>query len=824
MTLVGQKVGHIRIERPLGRGGMGEVYLGFDEKLERRVALKVLREDYRLRESSKARFLREARLLSRLDHPHICRIHDYVEGDEAAFLVLELIDGRGLGKRIREGLEHPEKIRIAEQINSALVAAHSSGVIHRDLKPGNVMLTRDGEVKVLDFGLARSAEALPVEESVGADDWTVLEPDDTTREAHLETYDMEPTAPRTASGALLGTPSFMSPEQARGEPATSASDMYSFGLLLQSLYTERLPYESGLDPSLLLQKAQLGQTLPVTGVDSDLAKLIGRLKSMAPARRPTAVEAAERLRWIREKPKRRIRKLVAAGVLIIAALAGTKYTLDLRHQRGLALEARDAAQRHRAQADGLIGFMLGDLRAKLEPLGRLNILDDVGDEALAHFESLEKETLTETELFRHSKLLRQIGEVRIAQGNLDAALAAFQESLAQAEHLAQRDPLNGKWQKGLGEAHFYVGLVHWERNDVDGAVVHFEMYRSIAEQLVAREPDEEEWQQELAYAHSNMASVLEARGDSSGALVEYRGTLAMKKALLERAPGDAARRHSLAVTQEDIGQVLRMLGRFGEAEGNLRQAVSIREALLAEEPDNAERLENLGVSQFMLGALFESIEDTESALVQHRAALDTSMRLAAQDPDNSVWKRSVAVSHGQVGYMLAARDPAKAMEHLEISLNILQKLVAQDPTNVSWDRDLAVLTTKKGLALEEQGKIDEALRTVGRAEQALEALHRNHPEDRDVRRWLGKAYLMEGRLLESRARRDSALQAWQRALTVIESLPQDSRETWILDIWARALLQLDRLEEAEPVVRELLDRGYRSKRFLDLCHGKGVVR
>jgi tetratricopeptide (TPR) repeat protein len=142
---------------------------------------------------------------------------------------------------------------------------------------------------------------------------------------------------------------------------------------------------------------------------------------------------------------------------------------------------------------------------------------------------------------------------------------------------------------------------------------------------------------------------------------------------------------------------------------------------------------------------------------------------------------------------------------------------------VSWDRDLAVATAKKGLALEEQGKIDEALRTVGRAEQALEALYRNHPEDRDVRRWLGNAYLMEGRLLGSRAKRDGAMQAWERALTVIESLPQDSNENWILEIWASALLQLDRIEEAQPVVRELLDRGYRSKRFLDLCHGKGVT-
>ena len=134
---------------------MGEVYVGVDQKLERRVALKVIRGKYRLDSWAKDRFLREARILSQLEHPGICRIYDYIEGDGRDFLILELIRGRSLNEAMADGMGQAEKLAVAEQIAQVLVAAHGKGIIHRDLKPHNVMLTTTGEVKVLDFGVAR---------------------------------------------------------------------------------------------------------------------------------------------------------------------------------------------------------------------------------------------------------------------------------------------------------------------------------------------------------------------------------------------------------------------------------------------------------------------------------------------------------------------------------------------------------------------------------------------------------------------------------------------------------------------------------------------
>ena len=153
-SLVGQRVGSIRIHHLLGEGGMGAVYAGYDERLQREVALKVVRFDS-LTLNGRARLLSEARILSRLNHPAICAIHDFVSGEATDFLVLELIHGTTLREAITRGIVPEARLGIAERIAEALVAAHAQGVIHRDLKPSNVMLTRDDQVKVLDFGIAR---------------------------------------------------------------------------------------------------------------------------------------------------------------------------------------------------------------------------------------------------------------------------------------------------------------------------------------------------------------------------------------------------------------------------------------------------------------------------------------------------------------------------------------------------------------------------------------------------------------------------------------------------------------------------------------------
>src|SRR6266540_3140610 len=276
MNTNGLRYGHIRVEGILGQGGMGDVYEGFDERLTRRVALKVLHPDARPDGEARTRLIREARTLSQLDHPNICRIHDFIEEGQSDVLVLELIDGRTLEQAVEGGLSAAEKLRIARDVASVLVAAHRAGIIHRDLKPENVMLTKSGQVKVLDFGLARWLEqksksgrvrglssgaqatrlrvAAPDDQALGGD------PDTTAIMGHAVSH-TTPSVSATAYGVTVGTPMFMSPEQARGEDLTTASDMYSFGLMLQAMFTGRDPYPSSLTAQEVMLFAARGDSL-----------------------------------------------------------------------------------------------------------------------------------------------------------------------------------------------------------------------------------------------------------------------------------------------------------------------------------------------------------------------------------------------------------------------------------------------------------------------------------------------------------------------------------------------------------------------------------
>jgi len=312
--LLGRKVGHYVLLAPIGEGGMGSVYLAFDEALHRRVALKRLRGELRLDPEVKARFLREARLLSQLAHPNVCVVHDLVEQDDADSIVLELVDGRDLRHALRDGLDPATRRTLALELADVLAAVHAAGVVHRDLKPENLMVTPEGHLKVLDFGLARRA-----------DEETVVMPPDTVlgaAEAVAEGADPESAGRvRTTLGTILGTLGYMSPEQARGEEATTASDVYSFGLILQELFSGEPAYDRSHSPEQLLLAIARGDKRPARGLDPALAALVDELTRLDPAARLDATAARRRLRWILSAPERRRRRRVAAVWAVIATTA-----------------------------------------------------------------------------------------------------------------------------------------------------------------------------------------------------------------------------------------------------------------------------------------------------------------------------------------------------------------------------------------------------------------------------------------------------------------------------------------------------------------------
>ncbi|MEM8994259.1 MAG: serine/threonine-protein kinase, partial [Acidobacteriota bacterium] len=266
-ALVGEVLGgQVRIEAVLGRGGMGAVYRGFDTWLERPVAVKTIRGDVLRDESSHERFRREARLLSRLDHAHICRVYGLLRHAGRDFLVLELIDGTPLSSAAE--LDPAGKLRIARDIAEALIAAHAERIVHRDLKPGNIMVTPEGRAKVLDFGISRVIDTSLESAAPGG---AVEEP---------------------AGEEVVGTLAYMSPEQARGEELTPGSDLYAFGLLLQELFSGEPAHARDLGVYELLRRARAGERDPAEGVAPEIKTLVDRLTALEPSDRPGAVEAA----------------------------------------------------------------------------------------------------------------------------------------------------------------------------------------------------------------------------------------------------------------------------------------------------------------------------------------------------------------------------------------------------------------------------------------------------------------------------------------------------------------------------------------------------
>jgi serine/threonine protein kinase len=268
---VGQAISHYVVIEELGVGGMGVVYKARDTRLGRYAALKFLPSELARDPHRLERFRREARTASALNHPHICTVHDIGEHDGQPYLVMELIEGRTLGELVKRRPSPRELMQLGGQMARALAAAHAAGIVHRDIKPDNIMVRADGYAKVVDFGLALldSREM----DSDRSDDNTSSEP-----------------------GTLIGTIQYMSPEQARGDAVGSPSDIFSLGICLYELATGRHPFAAS--SGLGVRQAILSETPPHPSqfnpqIPEALEALIQRVFDKNPRRRPAAREVAD---------------------------------------------------------------------------------------------------------------------------------------------------------------------------------------------------------------------------------------------------------------------------------------------------------------------------------------------------------------------------------------------------------------------------------------------------------------------------------------------------------------------------------------------------
>ena len=328
----GDRVGRFQVEALLGTGGMGEVYRAWDPTLERSVALKALQAREARETGAPERFRREALALAQLNHPSVCQIHDWVDGPDGTFIAMELVEGRTLDEAAPD-LKARDRLQVVRTVARALEAAHAKGLVHRDLKPGNIMVApRPGGlgplVKVLDFGLARlvdpqaPAEASPT--PVGVPTLPLLEArggGETRREPSGG-----PSWDRlTQAGTFMGSPSYASPEQIQGQAAGSSSDVFSLGIVAWELLTGRHPFPGEGRSRMQAVVQGVRRDLRVRGLPSGTADLLRAMLDPHPFKRPSAAKVAATLEQLLRP--RSLRWAVASALGALALAGGAHWFL-----------------------------------------------------------------------------------------------------------------------------------------------------------------------------------------------------------------------------------------------------------------------------------------------------------------------------------------------------------------------------------------------------------------------------------------------------------------------------------------------------------------
>ncbi|MCA1565920.1 MAG: protein kinase [Acidobacteria bacterium] len=708
----GQRLDGYEIVRLLGEGGMGEVYLARDVGLGREVAVKFVKRGLGTADVLR-RFRHEEQILASLNHPHVARLFGGGRTKEGLpYFVMEYIEGQPLDKFCdARQLSTAARLQLFRKVCAAVSYAHQHLVVHRDIKPSNILVTAAGEPKLLDFGIAK-----------------LLDPEGAQAVSHTIT--------------MLGvmTPEYASPEQVRGEPVTTASDIYSLGVLLYELLTGHRPYhlQSRRPDEIARVICEQEPERPSTAISR-------HEKVPAAKGAPAKVITPESVGRTRREQPAQLRRRLAGDLDNIVLLALRKeparryptveqFSEDIRrYQEGLPVVARKSTLAYRS-AKFVGRHKVGVASASLVVLAIIaGVTATAWQARVARGERARAERrFNDVRKLANSNLFELHDAIANLPGSTPARELLVKRALEYLDSLAQESQGDASLQRELVAAYLKVGNVQGNPNnanlgDTAGALESYRKALVIAMRLTAADPHDAQSRRFVGVISEKMSDAQAATGDAAGAVESQRKSLSIFKAMADAAPANAEARQSLAISYVKLGDVLGNANftNSGDEAGAMqsyRSSAEILETLYAADPMNAKTRRLLGLIYERLGTMLEAAGQVDEALETYRRSKAIREPLAADFPTDTDAVRDAAIAHEKIGDVMTAKgELQEALESRRQSLEIFRGLVDADPQNVQARQSLAISYLHLGDVLG-----DPASPNLGRPAEALQQYRRAH--------------------------------------------------------------------------------------------------
>lgn len=502
----------------------------------------------------------------------------------------------------------------------------------------------------------------------------------------------------------------------------------------------------------------------------------------------------------REAQRRQKRLALITG----ASLAGMVMTSGLAI---VAVRSRDEAREQRVQAEGLVSFMLGDLRAKLEPLGRLDTLDAVGTRVLRYYQAQDKSELGEEGLRQRARALTLIGEIANLRGDLDGALRRYTEARASTAEALRRKPDDQQAIYDHAQNVYWVGYIAWQRGNTVEAETDFKEYQRLADRLVSLNPSKPEWQLERSYAETNLGTLQLEEHRYKDAALTFSSTVAGLEALVAQNPRNTTYRANLAESLADLADVQLATGRLTDATRNRARQLQILDGVIFADRDDASLKRQRMVAERMLGRQLVDSGDTNAGVAHLQTAVALAGELQEREPDNTEWLRQAAAIYAALGQVLlevGRRDEAESA--IRASCVTATHLVKRNPTVVAWRLgSLYMCLTLRAQSAAERGSRREALALAKQA-IALSSTPKLRRTTADRNFSISEAALVAGDQYAALGNARAARTSWATALDSAV-LPDP--------VMRLALLRrLGRQRAARTLSEQLESAGWRGRRYV----------